>query len=175
MSPPDFTRAALAITPTLAASWAMAQQVFTLAPGMVVAVTPPLQHGADPVRQQMEPLFAARRATMASMMAGWESPPSSLMGEMMDRMSGRAPGTRAGVISCQESISITFPDAKGSGATDRPVVNVSRSGDACGPATRMAPVPAEIMPPALPAARPNLQEVNEPAPTVVEPKPRRRT
>ena len=171
MSMPGFTRAAaLAIPLTLATSWAMAQQVFTLAPGMVVVVTPSVQHGANPMRQQMERLFAAHQATLARILAGRENPPSSLMGEMMDHMSGRAPGTRPGAMACPESISITF-----SGATGKPVVNVSRSGDRCGAVPRMAPTPAETFPPPRPAARQNLLEVNEPAPIAVEPPVRRRT
>ena len=174
MSLSGFVRtAAIAVPVMLVGGGAMAQQIAAVLPGMVVLVIPGmLGMPGEPIRvvrapdsaaPRFEQIFAEQQAMMARIVADMDalfSGGSGPMAGFQGGMNASAPG-HDGVSFCQESVSVSF-----NGGSSRPVVNVSRSGDGCGPETGTAPVPAVTTPP---SARPDLMEINAPGPVIQTP------
>lgn len=192
MSLSGLLRAAWVAVPAgLVCGGAVAQQIITVPSGVVVILTPggmpggaissaasppvtvdtrrltpvavaPLAGPAAAIQAaSLERIFAEQQAMMDHMMADMDamfSPNANPMG-ISPAITGAMPA--AGGTFCEESVSIDY-----NGHGGAPVVKVSRAGGGCGPATGMAPVPADATPPVVAhppgAHRPGVIQIDGP-------------
>jgi hypothetical protein len=166
---------------------AVAQQVISLPPGVVIVlipggmpmpaipriVNPPTRIEARQAIEVTSPaaliesIFAQQQAMIDRMMAGmnaiFASTASGMFGAMPDEVQDLGTMPAAGGSFCEQSISVTY---NGRGA---PVVKASHAGSGCGPGTGVTPLPAETAPPV--SHQPKIIQVNEPVPAVQPPVP----
>jgi hypothetical protein len=178
MSLSGLLRAATVAAPAMfIGGGAMAQQVIHVPPGMAVLLVPApgrtaaetvrLVPAAAPTMISFDRLFAQQRAAMDHMIADMNADmnavfapnasPDGFLRTMFGGLDITMP--RHGVSVCQESISVTY-----NGNDAKPLVNVSRSGNGCGPIHAGAAEPTRLAPPPASTRQLKVMEINDPAP-----------
>jgi hypothetical protein len=157
----------VAVPAALVCGGAVAQQIITVPPGMVLVLTPGEVSANAPVliesrdsasAQPIERIFAEQDAMMRQMMADMNAmfSPTANSAGLIQAMVGSVP-VKAGTF-CEESMTVSY-----NGHDSKPIVKVNRSGNGCGPATGIAPAPAVTAPPV--SHGPKILDISAPAAT----------